>query len=135
LLAASRAEPHGVCRARGIWTRGEVWRGTPSRVLDEAPRAFRADLLMMVTRPVGRWDAFSAGSITPQLLRTPRPPLLLLRSGPDAPYSARAIEVMMRLGFQSLYHMAEGILRWEKMGYPLFPPSGTVTEGSHPGGY
>jgi len=49
--------------------------------------------------------------------------------------SARAIAAMTRLGFQSLYHMAEGILRWEKMGYPLFPPSGTVAGGSHPGGY
>ena len=37
--------------------------------------------------------------------------------------SARAIQVMKRLGFQSLYHMAEGILRWQKMGFPLSRPS------------
>ena len=28
--------------------------------------------------------------------------------------SARAIQVMKSLGFQSLYHMTEGILRWER---------------------
>ncbi len=33
--------------------------------------------------------------------------------------SARAIQVMQRLGFQSVYHMTEGILRWEKKGFPL----------------
>jgi phage shock protein E len=33
--------------------------------------------------------------------------------------SARAIQVMQRLGFQSLYHMTEGILRWEKKGFPV----------------
>jgi len=37
--------------------------------------------------------------------------------------SARAIQVMQRLGFQSLYHMTEGILRWEKKGFPLSRPS------------
>ncbi len=33
--------------------------------------------------------------------------------------SARAIQAMQRLGFQSLYHMTEGILRWEKKGFPV----------------
>lgn len=33
--------------------------------------------------------------------------------------SARAIQVMQRLGFRSVYHMTEGILRWEKKGFPL----------------
>ncbi len=28
--------------------------------------------------------------------------------------SARAVQVMKSLGFQSVYHMTEGILRWEK---------------------
>jgi rhodanese-related sulfurtransferase len=36
--------------------------------------------------------------------------------------SARAIQVMKRLGFQSVYHMAEGILRWEKKGFPMSRP-------------
>src|SRR5574337_463253 len=30
--------------------------------------------------------------------------------------SARAIQVMQRLGFRSVYHMTEGILGWEKKG-------------------
>jgi rhodanese-related sulfurtransferase len=37
--------------------------------------------------------------------------------------SARAIQAMQRLGFQSVYHMTEGILRWEKKGFPLSRPS------------
>ena len=33
--------------------------------------------------------------------------------------SMKAVQVMQRLGFRSVYHMAEGILRWQKMGFPM----------------
>ena len=33
--------------------------------------------------------------------------------------SARAIQAMDRLGFRSVYHMFEGIVAWQKKGFPL----------------
>ena len=33
--------------------------------------------------------------------------------------SARAIQAMERLGFQSVYHMSEGIVGWQKKAFPL----------------
>ncbi len=33
--------------------------------------------------------------------------------------SARAIQVMQRLGFRSVYHMSEGIVGWERKGFPV----------------
>ena len=33
--------------------------------------------------------------------------------------SMKAVQVMHRLGFRSVHHMAEGILRWQKMGFPM----------------
>ena len=37
--------------------------------------------------------------------------------------SAKAIQVMGRLGFRSVYHMFEGIVGWQKKGFPLSRPS------------
>ena len=33
--------------------------------------------------------------------------------------SVKAIQIMGRLGFRSVYHMFEGILGWQKKGFPL----------------
>jgi rhodanese-related sulfurtransferase len=33
--------------------------------------------------------------------------------------SRGAVEVMVRLGFQRIYHMNEGIIAWQAKGYPL----------------
>jgi rhodanese-related sulfurtransferase len=33
--------------------------------------------------------------------------------------SAKAIQIMGRLGFRSVYHMFEGIVGWQKKGFPL----------------
>jgi len=33
--------------------------------------------------------------------------------------SAKAIQAMNRLGFRSVYHMFEGIVGWQKKGFPL----------------
>jgi rhodanese-related sulfurtransferase len=33
--------------------------------------------------------------------------------------SAKAIQVMQRLGFRLVYHMSEGIVGWEKKGFPV----------------
>jgi len=33
--------------------------------------------------------------------------------------SAKAIQIMSRLGFRSVYHMSEGIVGWQKKGFPL----------------
>jgi len=33
--------------------------------------------------------------------------------------STRAVQAMERLGFQSVYHMVEGILGWQKKGFPV----------------
>lgn len=33
--------------------------------------------------------------------------------------SAKAIQAMGRLGFRSVYHMFEGIVGWQKKGFPL----------------
>ena len=33
--------------------------------------------------------------------------------------STRAIQIMKRLGFQSVLHMADGIVVWQKRGFPL----------------
>ena len=33
--------------------------------------------------------------------------------------STKAVQVMERLGFRSLYHMSEGIVGWQKKGFPL----------------
>jgi rhodanese-related sulfurtransferase len=37
--------------------------------------------------------------------------------------SAKAIQIMGRLGFRSVYHMSEGIVGWQKKGFPLSRPS------------
>jgi len=37
--------------------------------------------------------------------------------------SAKAIQTMERLGFRSAYHMVEGIVGWQKKGFPLSRPS------------
>jgi len=37
--------------------------------------------------------------------------------------SAKAIRAMRRLGFRSAYHMFEGIVGWQKKGFPLSRPS------------
>jgi nucleotide-binding universal stress UspA family protein len=88
--AAALREVEAGCRARGIWTRSYVRRGSLSGVLAELTQSLRTDLLVMRTRPSGPREAFSVGSVTPQLLRTPGPPLLLLRADPEALYSPRA---------------------------------------------
>ena len=33
--------------------------------------------------------------------------------------STKAIQIMGRLGFRSVYHMSEGIVGWQKKGFPL----------------
>jgi len=33
--------------------------------------------------------------------------------------SEKAIQIMGRLGFRSVYHMSEGIVGWQKKGFPL----------------
>ncbi|MFI5341902.1 MAG: universal stress protein, partial [Candidatus Methylomirabilales bacterium] len=79
---ASLQEVEAGCRARGIWARSYVGRGGLAWVLDEAAQT-RADLLVMVTRTAGPRDACSGGRVTPQLLDTPGPPLLLVRAGAE----------------------------------------------------
>lgn len=37
--------------------------------------------------------------------------------------SAKALQVMDRLGFQSVYHMFEGIVGWQKKAFPLVKSS------------
>ncbi len=34
--------------------------------------------------------------------------------------SAKAVQAMERMGFRSVYHMFEGIVGWQKKGFPLF---------------
>ena len=33
--------------------------------------------------------------------------------------STRAVQIMERLGFRSMYHMVDGIVGWQKTGFPL----------------
>jgi nucleotide-binding universal stress UspA family protein len=77
-------------RARGVVVRSAVSRGDALAALLEAARTQQADLVVMATHGKGPLDAFWSGSLTPKVMETLEPPLLLVRADPDLPTEGRA---------------------------------------------
>jgi nucleotide-binding universal stress UspA family protein len=77
-------------RVWGVAVRSAVSRGDPVTALLEAARTQQADLVVMATHGKGPLDAFWSGSLTPKVMETLEPPLLLVRADPDPPSEGRA---------------------------------------------
>ncbi|MEW6045801.1 MAG: universal stress protein [Bacillota bacterium] len=74
--------------APGVSVFLHVRRGDPAGELIACFREIRADLAVVATHALKRWDAFWAGSVTPRLLSQWRRPVLLVRAT-EAPQDGR----------------------------------------------
>jgi nucleotide-binding universal stress UspA family protein len=62
----------------GLAVSGNVQRGDPAKVIEQTAKETRADLIVMGTHGKTHMDAFWSGSVTPQVSRSTRLPLLLV---------------------------------------------------------
>jgi nucleotide-binding universal stress UspA family protein len=83
-------EREAALRTQGVAVRSAVRRGDPVTALLDAAKAQQADLVVMATHGKGPLEAFWSGSLTPKVMETLDPPLLLVRVGPDSPTMVRA---------------------------------------------
>ena len=83
-------EREAALRTKGVVVRSAVRRGDPVTVLLEAAKTQQADLVVMATHGKGPLEGFWSGSLTPKVMETLEPPLLLVRAGPDPPAMVRA---------------------------------------------
>jgi nucleotide-binding universal stress UspA family protein len=65
-------------KQEGLEAHGQVLRGKPARLLARAAKKCHADILVLATHGKTGLDAFWAGSVTPEVLRRSRVPLLLV---------------------------------------------------------
>ena len=63
---------------KGISASGDVQRGDPAKVIEQTAREVNADLIVLGTHGKTHMDAFWSGSVTPQVSRNTRLPLLLV---------------------------------------------------------
>ena len=77
-------------RTQGVVVQSTVRRGDPVTALLEAAQTQQADLVVMATHGKGPLEAFWSGSLTPQVMETLAPPLLLVRAEPDPAAEQRA---------------------------------------------
>jgi nucleotide-binding universal stress UspA family protein len=78
-------------RTQGVTVRSAVRRGDPVAALLEAAQAQQADLVIMATHGKGPLEGFWSGSLTPKIMETLAPPLLLVRAAPDPAAEQRAL--------------------------------------------
>jgi len=73
-------EREAALRTQGVAVRSVVRRGDPVTALLEAATAEQADLVVMATHGKGPLEGFWSGSLTPKIMETLEPALLLVRA-------------------------------------------------------
>jgi nucleotide-binding universal stress UspA family protein len=75
-------------KQEGLEAHGQVLRGKPARLLARAAKKCHADILVLATHGKTGMDAFWAGSVTPEVLRKSRVPLLLVPAKGEGAFRA-----------------------------------------------